>query len=358
MSLPLLIVLIGSLAALVGYAIWEFFQPPAARPNPLDDSVREMTENVQAIGETVARINAAHKAAYGSVEAAPPDGNPRLAYEGYIRHAPDPRLRYDFEVLKARFTEGDHPAWVAVIAGLALREMLANGSDFHLRRDAVRYVFEHGTPEIVEYLAEGLSAQSPGVDQWIRVSGKDRVPQATIDWIEPLSQAIASRLRHLSGELQARHRALTIAYAEWVIGNHEPFDVIEDIDITATELAELCMIPYAEIGERVAEVVQRRSAHPDWRRVRLGMDLILIEGGRHTDLGGTTARLEYALEEADDTIVDHAGRVAADLIEHDRLDESFRTRMGDAIGRVRGRYDPLPQGLLKLEAALARKSPD
>lgn len=355
MNLPIFIAIMTATALLVAYSIWQIFAPTPSRRPPEDERLTDLARRVEEVTETVGRINAAHKAAYESVEAQPRDGDAKAACDGYLLHAPDPRLRYDLEILKTRFEETDHPPYLAVIAGLALRELAANGADFHLQRDALSYVFEHGSPAVVDYLAQGLSDRSEGTDRWIRLTGDDRVPAATIARMEPRAPHVAARLRDLADATRALHRRLLVETANRLIDSYEPFPELEDTYALATELVRIGSVPYPEIAARIAAVVDSRSAHPDWRVLRLEMDLVMLEGRRHPDSEAAMRRIEAALGDEDSSVLEAGGEVASDLIAQDLVDPAFRRKVRDGLARARMRHDPLPEGLARLKARLDGK---
>jgi hypothetical protein len=351
-SLPVFVLLMGATAALVGYAIWLLFVPQSPRRDPARDQVDAMTRQVENITRTIATINAAHKAAYDAVESQPREGDAKAAFDGYVVHAPDPRLRYDFDPLTTRFEETDHPPYLAVIAGLALREMAANGGDFHLQREAVSLAFDRGTPGVVDYLAQGLANWSEGVDRWIRLTGDDRVPAATIARMEARAPHVAARLRDLADAMHSRHRQLLVDSANRIISEYEPFPELEDTYALAAELVRIGSAPYPEIAARIDSVVESRSAHPDWRVLRLDMDFLMLESRRHPDVEAVMRRIEAAFDDIDPDVLEAGSDVASVLVQQDLADPAFIRKLRDGLARARLRHDPPPEGLARLEARL------
>lgn len=88
------------------------------------------------------------------------------------------------------------------------------------------------------------------------------------------------------------------------------------------------------------------------------MDLILIENDRHPEPAAAIARMESALNDPDEGVVDTTGEVVADLVEQSLLDPGYRGRIRDGLDRAIMRFDPPPTGLLRLKSAIRPSATD
>ncbi len=285
----------------------------------------------------------------------PPDAGLSQALDTHLAHAPAAELPSDFKCLLERFQTTAHQSFLAVIGGLALRQPESSASD-RVVRDATRTVFGQATPALAAEFAEAISADKAGLGRWIWLAGEGRLLQSAISRLGPLDAEVAGRLERLDETLLALRLQRQIEEADRQLAFYEGKDRVDSTYEMATEFVGWSLLPAPEMYERFDRLVEANETHFEWRQLRLQMDLILIESGRHREPKKAFGRIARFLEDEDPSVVETAAETARDLVEQNLAGPEFRSHALAALQRLRARPDASLVALDQLEAALAASS--
>lgn len=351
MSQPVFLLLMLGVAALVGFALWHVINPMISQRK----AAPAATVNVQAVIAAIDDAKTRDRAAVDAVAALPPDASLSTALATYRAHAPTAELPSDFERLHEHFQTTAHQPFLGVIGGLALRvpESSSNG---RMVRDATRHVLELARPALAAEFVEAISADEAGLDRWIWLAGEGRLLQSAIGRLAPLDAEVATRLGRLDETLLALRLQRQIEEAERQLAFYEGNDRVDSTYEMASQFVSWSLLPAPEMYERFDRLVESNETHFEWRQLRLQMDLILIESGRHRDPATAFERIGRYLEDEDASVVETAAETARDLIGQNLASPEFRRHARISLQRLRARPDAPVEALDQLEAALAGSS--
>lgn len=351
MSQPVFIMVMLAVVTLVAYALWIVIKPMISQGK----TASAAAERVQAVVAAIDDAKVRDRPAVDAVAALSPDASLSSALATYLAHAPAAALSSDFASLHERFLMTAHQPFLGVIGGLALREpeSPANG---RMVRDAMRTVLEQATPALAADVADAISADDATLDRWIWLAGEGRLLRSAMSRLAPIDADVAARLGRLDETLLALRLQRQIEEAERQLAFYEGNDRVDSTYEMATQFVSWSLLPAPDMYERFDRLVAANETHFEWRQLRLQMDLILIESGRHRDPEKAFARFARCLDDEDPSVVETAVDAARDLVEQNLAGSEFRSRARAALQRLRARPDAPLVALNQLEAALAASS--
>ncbi len=351
MSQNVFIMVMIGVAGLVAFSLRNVIKSLILKEKSKPGLSTTMAAAVAAVDEAELR----NRSAIDAVAALPPDAGLSQALAAYRAHAPATDLPSDFDHLQDRFQTTAHQPFLGVIGGLVLRHPESSASE-RIVRDATRTVFEQSTPALAAEFAEAISADEAGPDRWIWLAGEGRPLQSAISRLAPIDADVAARLERLDEALLALRLQREIEEAERQLAFYEGKDRVDSTYEMASQFVSWSLLPTPEMYERFDRLVEANETHFEWRQLRLQMDLILIETGRHRDSEKAFARIVRYLEDEDPLVVETAAETARDLVEQNLAGPAFRSQARAALQRLRARPNAPLVALDQLEAALTASS--
>ncbi len=352
MSLALSIAVVIGTLLLVAFALWQVVKSFKRRDNTGHSPTRTMTRRVETLKSRIDEIHASRDAAYTAVAGLDPAATIDDAVATFSQHAPRASLAADEDALAKRFDDTGHAPFLAVIAGLALRE--PESVPPKRIQAAIARVLGSAPPALAGDLANHLSSDDP--DRWIWLAGEGRILGEVATRFQPLDAGAARRVEALDGRLIQHRTNRDIDEAERQLAFYEGRAEVDSTYVMATEFVRWSLLPAPGLYERFDDLVARNSGNASWRELRLQMDLVLIEQNLHRDVAAAMARIAAGFDDPEPFVIDMAADVATDLIEQGYLDETFRARMRDGLRRARKHGLSDGAKLTALEAALEGSS--
>lgn len=351
MSQPVFIMVMLAVVTLAAYALWIVIKPMISQRK----TASAAAERVQAVVAAIDDAKVRDRSAVDAVAALSPDVSLSTAIATYLAHASAAALSSDFAPLHESFLTTAHQPLLGVIGGLALREPESPASG-RMVGDAMRAVLEKSMPALAADFADAISADDAALDRWIWLAGEGRLLRSAMSRLAPIDADVAARLGRLDETLLALRLQRQIEEAERQLAFYEGKAGVDSTYEMASQFVSWSLLPAPDMYERFDRLVAANETHFEWRQLRLQMDLILIETGRHREPDKAFARIASSLEDEDPSVVETAAETARDLVEQSLAAPEFRSHAQAALRRLRARPDAPLVALGQLEAALTSSS--